>query len=416
MASDDESNAKDDDATDAPEQRDESPPKVSKDRISKDGDVDARPDEIEDGSDSETGQRWQLEEHSTIVKVLLVVIALFGVLIILAAWRLLPFDFGQEVTNNAYVQGRTTVISPQVSGYVVEILVEDFARVKAGQVLVRIDDRVYRNNVQKAIDQLRIREADLINTDQREVQAAAQIEAALAGIDGARANLARAVAEWRRASVLVEDDSISVREFEMAVATKAQAEANVTEAEAQLLVARENLESVRVSRKAQEASVNAARTMVRNAEIDLSFSEVVAPRDGALSAIDVKLGQLASTGTPLFYLVPNEIWVIANLKEVQTDKLRVGQGVSMTVDALDDATVKGRIQSIAPAAGSEFSLSKPDRATGNYIKVPQRISVRVQLDPDQEILTRMMPGMSVEATFTLEGDIPPYYDIAGAES
>ncbi len=391
------------------------PPKVPKERVSKDGDVDARPSDLDDGSEEGLAERWQIEEHSTLVKVLLVLVALLGVFIILSAWRLIPFNLGQEVTNNAYVHGRTTVISPQVAGYVVEILVDDFARVKSGQTLVKIDNRVYRNNVQKAIDQLRIREAELVNTDQKEAQAAAQIEAAKASIGGAQASLNRALAEWRRASVLVEDESISVREFEMSVATKERAEAGLVEAKARLRVAQENLETVRVGRKAQEAAVSAARTNVKNAKIDLGFSEVIAPRDGALSAIDVKLGQLVSAGTPLFYLVPEDIWVVANLKEVQTADLQLGQAVSMTVDALNDALVKGRVQSIAPAAGSEFSLSKPDRATGNFIKVPQRISVRVQLDPTQDILDRLRPGMSVEATFELEGDIPAYSKPAGAE-
>ncbi len=384
------------------------PPKVDKGRVSKDGDVQTEPGEVEDGSDKHDAERWQLEEHSLLVKVILAAIVLLGIFIILSTWRLLPFRLGAEETNNAYVKANTTVISPQAAGYVTEILVEDFDEVKAGQVLLKIDERAYENQLAGAQAQLEMQQANLADSSQKEQQARAQIAAARATIEGANAARERALADWRRASVLVQDGSISQREYDLTEATLRQSRSAVTQARAQLVVAQENLDSVRVARGALQASVGAAKAGVENATINLGYSTIVAPSDGTLSAIDVKVGQLVSPGTPLFYLVPKGFWVVANVKEVQTREIEVGQRVTLTVDALDDVKIVGRVARISPAAGSEFSLAKPDRAAGNFVKVPQRIPIRIDLDPEQEILGRLRAGMSVEAKFHLEGNIPPY--------
>ncbi len=384
------------------------PPEVPQYKVSRDGDVQTEKGEVDDGSDDHLAERWQIKEHGLLVKVFLLIVALVAIYLILVAWRLVPWGSDIERTNNAYVHGRTTVISPQANGYVTHIYVTDFDKVQAGQLLVTIDDRLYRNMVDQAEAQLAAAEAQLINSLQQEESAKARIVAARAAVSGAEANYERALADFKRAEELIVDGSISKREYDMTYAGKEQAASALKQAKAQVQVAIEALESIIVARAAQQAAVEGARATVQNAEINLSYTKIYAPVSGTISTVDVKLGQLVSAGTPLFYLVPEELWVVANLKEVQTHDLEEGQKVTMTVDALDDASVHGRVARIAPATGSEFSVSSPDRAAGNFVKVPQRISVRIELDPSQDHIDKLRPGMSVVAEFDKAERIKPY--------
>ena len=132
-------------------------------------------------------------------------------------------------------------------------------------------------------------------------------------------------------------------------------------------------------------------------EIDLANSIIRAPVDGRLSEIGVRNGAYVTAGTQLMFIVPHDIWVIANFKEAQTRKIVPGQKASFKVDALGNARFTGHVENLAPAAGSEFAVLKPDNATGNFVKVAQRIAVRIRIDPGQEMIQRLRPGMSVEA-------------------
>jgi multidrug resistance efflux pump len=157
-----------------------------------------------------------------------------------------------------------------------------------------------------------------------------------------------------------------------------------------------------VGRGALEAAVERARAQVRLAQIDLANTRIAAPRDGVLSEVGVRQGQYVTAGTQLMSLVPDRIWVVANLKETQMRKVRVGQPATLEVDALDEK-LRGHVERISPAAGSEFSVIRPDNATGNFTKVVQRIPVRISLDPGQSAVQRLRPGMSVVAHIDTRG-------------
>jgi multidrug resistance efflux pump len=152
-----------------------------------------------------------------------------------------------------------------------------------------------------------------------------------------------------------------------------------------------------VNRGALEAAVENARAQVRLAEIDLANTRIVAPRDGRLGEVSVRVGQQVQVGTQLTALVPDRIWVTANFKENQLKDIRIGQRAELAIDALGGRTLTGRVEQIAPATGSEFSVIRPDNATGNFTKVAQRVPVRIALDPGQEELHRLRPGLSVVA-------------------
>lgn len=325
-------------------------------------------------------------------------VILAGVLAILYAWGLPPFRPSSQTTDNAYVRGQTTIIAPQVGGYVTEVLVQDFDAVQAGQVLVKIDDRTYRQRVAQGSAGIAAQSASLSNSEQSRRSAEAQVRAQDAAIGNARAQLARAQADMRRVNDLVGEGSVSLRERDQTLAALRQAEAGVRQAEAQRQIALEQVRTVSVGRGGLEAGVENAKAAQGLADLDLERTVVRAPRAGKLSEVSVRVGQLVNPGTQMMYLVPQTHWVVANFKEAQTAGIRVGQPATLQIDALGGARLKGHVESIAPAAGSEFSVIKPDTGSGNFVKVPQRIAVRIRIDKGQKLSARLGPGMSVIAT------------------
>jgi multidrug resistance efflux pump len=341
------------------------------------------------------------------VTVVVVLLAVGGLLAVAKAWGLPPFSSNIQTTDNAYVRGTTTVISPQVSGYVTAVLVRDFDNVKAGQVLVQVDDRIYRQRVEQAKAQLEAQVATLSNSAQSARARAAGVQAQAAAIANARAQLVRAQADMRRVEDLVSDGSVSQRERDQTFAALGQAEAAVRQAEAARDIAQQDVRTVAVGRGVLEAGVEGAQASLRLAEIDLSNTAVRAPGAGRLSEIGVRQGQYVTAGTQLMFLVPAQVWVIANFREAQTARMAPGQPSSFTVDALANVRFTGRVEQMSPAAGSEFAVLKPDNATGNFTKVPQRIAVRITIGPNQPLAARLRPGMSVQARVDTRGGPRP---------
>ncbi|PCK91094.1 MULTISPECIES: HlyD family secretion protein [Pseudomonas] len=344
-----------------------------------------------------------------ISSVLFGVVALAGVLIVLYAWQLPPFTSPIQSTENAQVRGQTTLISPQLSGYVYEVPVQDFQFVKTGDLLVRLDDRIYKQRLDQALAQLDVQKASLANNLQQRRSAEATIVQRQAQLQNTIAQSRKSAADLRRNQALVTDGSVSKSELDVTRAADAQASAAVAEAKATLQIAREDLQTVIVNRGSLEASVANAEAAIQLARIDLDNTRIVAPRDGQLGQIGVRLGAYVNSGAQLMALVPERRWIIANMKETQMADVRLGQSVSFTVDALDDQTMHGRVQRISPATGSEFSLLPADNATGNFVKISQRIPVRIIVDDNQPLLERLRPGMSVVVSIDTgtEGDVPP---------
>ncbi|WP_134495778.1 HlyD family secretion protein [Microvirga pakistanensis] len=318
-----------------------------------------------------------------------------GVLLVLYAWRLPPFTSTVQTTDNAYVRGQVTVISPQLAGYVAQVLVQDFQHVKAGQILVTIDDRIYEQRLEQAKATLASQQAALANSEQKQRSAEAGIASSQARVESAQAALTQAAANWNRIEPLLERGVTTQSQADQARAALDQATASLHQAQAALEVSRQDLASTLVNRQSLEAAVQGAQAAVRLAEIDLQNTKIVAPDDGELGEVGTRVGQYVSAGTQLMTVVPERIWIIANFKETQIAGMRAGQPVAFTVDALDHARLTGRIERFSPAAGSEFSVIRTDNATGNFTKVAQRIPVRIAIDPGQALAERLAPGMSV---------------------
>ncbi|MET1067278.1 MAG: HlyD family secretion protein [Pseudomonas prosekii] len=322
-------------------------------------------------------------------------IAIIGVLIVLYAWQLPPFSSAVETTENALVRGQVTIIGPQLSGYVYEVPVTDFQHVKAGDLLVRLDDRIYKQRLDQSLAQLAVQKAALANVVQQRNSAEATIKLRQAAVADSQAQARKSAADLRRNKELINDGSVSKRELDVTMAANAQTIAAVAQAQANLEIARQDLQTVIVNRGSLEAAVASADAAVQLARIDLSNTRVLAPRDGQLGQIGVRLGAFVNSGAQLMALVPQQLWVIANMKETQMDEVRVGQPVTFTVDALNHRKFHGKVQRISPATGSEFSLLQADNATGNFVKIAQRVPVRITVDDGQEQSERLRPGMSV---------------------
>jgi len=348
-------------------------------------------------------RHWNPPKKPGIVTIFFAVLAVIAVVLILWAWNLPPFTNGDQVTQNAYVRGRTTVIAPQVSGYVTEVTVRDYETVQAGQVLARIDDRIYRQRVAAAQANVAAVEASLANSQQARASRTAAAEGQAAALASAQAQLLRAQADMRRVDELVGDGSVSLRERDSTLAALRAAEAQVNQARAAGAISQQDIRTVEVGRGGLEAQVEAARAQLKLAEIDLSNTVIRAPEAGQLGEIGVRTGQYVTNGTQLLSLVPPDHWVIANYKEAQTAHMAVGQPVIMKVDALAGAQIRGHVERLSPAAGSEFSVIRTDNGTGNFVKIPQRIGVRIRIDPGQTLAARLRPGMSVETRIVTRG-------------
>ncbi|MDR7256379.1 multidrug resistance efflux pump [Sphingomonas sp. BE270] len=358
--------------------------------------VAAEPSQQTEAAADKGSGRWQPPRRRPLVILIACLLAIIAILLVLAAWGLPPFSGGSQGTDNAYVRGRTTVIAPQVSGYVMQVLVRDYETVTPGQLLVKIDDRIYRARVEQARANLAAAEAALANSKQARASRTAGLEGQVAGIASAQAQLVRARADMARADDLSRDGSISLRERDQTLAALALAQAQVRQSQAATEIGRQDIRTVDVGRGGLEAQVAAARAQLHAAEIDMEHTVIRAPEGGKLGEVGIRVGAYVTNGTQLLAVVPPERWIIANLKEAQTGRIRPGQSVSFSVDALAGQHFAGRVERLAPAAGSEFAVLKQDNATGNFVKIPQRIGVRIAVDPRQRDADRLLPGMSVD--------------------
>ena len=346
--------------------------------------------------------RWSPPKRGTVTTAVIVLLIVATIIAILYAWQLPPFGGRFEQTDDAYVRGQTTVISPQVSGYVSGVPVKDFQDVRAGEVLVRIEDSIYSARVAQARANVLTQVANLQNSQQAQRSKEAGTLEQDAAVANAQAQLRRVQSDMRRVDALIDHGWVTTRDRDHQVAELRAAEAALSQARAAREIGTQDVRTVVVGRAGLSANVEAAKAQVRLAEVDLGHTVIRAPIAGQLSEVSVRQGQYVTSGTQLMFLVPKTFWVTANYKEAQTRNMRVGDEASFTVDALGGKRLMGHVENLAPAAGSEFAVLRPDNATGNFVKVAQRIAVRIRIDPGQPLAERLRPGMSVVARIRTE--------------
>ena len=299
-----------------------------------------------------------------------------------------------EKTDNAFIQADTVQVSPQVSGYVVEVLVADNAPVEAGQVLARIDPTSFQARLDQAVAN-----ADALDAavDDKAALEQAVIAERAAGVSIAQAEAGRMEADLKRYRDLAGQGWVSDQKLQTVRAGAAQSQAGVTQAQAALEAERRSAASLGSARAQTVAQAQAARAAVAQARIDLERTIIRAPAAGVVGARAVRPGQLVQPGVSLMSIVPlGKAYVIANFKETQLARLRIGQAVEIKADAFGGETIAGRVESFAPATGAEFALIPVENAVGNFTKIAQRVPVRVAVDRKAPLAGALRPGLSVE--------------------
>jgi membrane fusion protein (multidrug efflux system) len=310
-------------------------------------------------------------------------------------------------TDDAYVKADNTTIAPKVSGYLQEVLAKDNERVKAGQVLARIDDRDYRVALDQAKADVAAAKAMIASKQaQLEVQQAV-IDAAKATIAVDQANVTFAAQDNKRYTDLATTGSGSVQNAQQAQARIASANATLARDTANLTSALKQVDLLNAEIVQTEAAAAHAEAVQDQAGLNLGYTTITAPIDGVVGNRTLRVGQFVQAGTQLMSVVPIDgAYVVANYKETQLTGVREGQAVDIAVDTFPGQLVHGHVDSIAPASGQEFALLPPDNATGNFTKVVQRIPVKIALDGNNLSLIELRPGMSVIPTIETRSSSP----------
>ncbi|MCP1911376.1 MULTISPECIES: HlyD family secretion protein [Bradyrhizobium] len=330
------------------------------------------------------------------IPLFVVLVALVFVAVATSRWDAWVGSATIQTTNDAYVRAELTQLSSRVSGEVLTVAVSDFQRVKAGDLLVQIDPADYQAQVAQAEAGVVGAQAVLDNlNNQVELQYAtiAQAEAARLSAE-AQQTLARQ--EEERQQSLSQTDAGTRQRLEQATASYAKAEADVRASRAVIAAQRHQLEVLQGTKKQRAADLDAAKALLASAKLKLGYTKIVAPFDGVTGERQVQPGDYVNIGANLINVVPlPNVYVIANYKETQLTNVKPGQPVEVTVDTFAGQRLRGVVERIAPASGSQFALLPPDNATGNFTKVVQRIPVRIHFDKGQPLLERLLPGMSV---------------------
>jgi membrane fusion protein (multidrug efflux system) len=310
-----------------------------------------------------------------------------------------------ESTDDAYVQADSTIIAPKVSGYIGDVLVSDNERVKTGQVLARIDDRDFRTALNQAKADVAATEAAIHNLDSQIELQQPLIQQQAAEVEGTEANLTFAQEERSRYDDLMKSGSGTIQRAQQTDAALRSQIAQLVQSKAGLIAAKKKIEVLSTQRAQAAAQADRARALEQQAELNLSYTEILAPVDGTVGARSLRVGQFVQAGTQLMAVVPlDAVYVVANFKETQLTHVRDGQPVELRVDSFHSTPLKGHVDSLSPASGLEFALLPPDNATGNFTKIVQRVPVKILLD-DQRLNGMLRPGMSAVPTINTKATV-----------
>jgi len=403
---------------------------------------------------TEKRERWLQRLKQLVVPVIILLMAGGIVMLIAGNWNTWTSDRIEQRTDDAYVRADVTPLSTKVAGLVAKVAVTDYQAVKAGDLLVQLQDADFRAQVEQAAaavaggenalinnrrqkelqdsrivqagDGIRAGDADIAAAEAGIVAAISSIANARSGIEATKADVQRTLLERRRQEALVASESATRQRLEQVVADEeryraqlgsreadlAAAEAQLVSRRADLMRARARLASNNAELEAQKrqrgvldsqemllyADLKAKKASLALALTNLGYTRITAPEDGVVSERKVRAGQLVSPGTQILSLVQTEVWIQANYKETQLRHIRPGDPAELRVDAFSDVVFKGKVDQLSPASGSQFVLLPPDNATGNFTKIVQRVPVKIVLERGQATDGRLRPGMSVIAT------------------
>ena len=326
-------------------------------------------------------------------------LCLGAMVVVVAGWAWVGTS--GETTDNAYIRGDVTSLAPKVAGYVTAVEVEDNQTVRVGDVLFRIDDRDYRARLAQAVADVEAAQARLTNVDAEIQLQHALVRQADAERRAAAAQLKLAKIASDRGHKLIRSSAVGQEEVDERDAALSKAEAGVSAASATLDAEQQRIAVLATQREAAVAAVAHAQAVHDLAQIDLDDTVVRAPVDGVIGNRQVRVGRLVAPGTPLVDIVPvHDVWVVANFKETQVEHLQPGQRVRITVDGYPDQILDGVVDSFAPGSGSAFSMLPADNATGNFVRVVQRVPVKIRF-AGNPLPGRLVPGLSARVEIDL---------------
>jgi membrane fusion protein (multidrug efflux system) len=307
-----------------------------------------------------------------------------------------------ESTDDAFIAARQFAIAPKVPGYLTAVPVTDNEHVVAGQVIARIDDRDYRNALNEAQAQVAGGRANIENIDAQLIVQQAQISASQAQVDQAQAALVFAQQQAKRYQELAATALAgTVQDAQRYTSGLRQQQAAVESAQATLALAQRQIEALKAQRSSAAANLGLRKAQRDQAQLDLSHTIVTADQPGRVVQLSAAVGEFAQAGANLSMFVPDDIWVWANFKETQLDYMRPGQKVALEIDAYPERTIHAHLASVQPGSGTAFSLLPAQNATGNYVKIVQRVPVKLVMDdPPSDVA--LGPGMSVDPTVRVD--------------
>ncbi len=331
-------------------------------------------------------------------RILVFAVALVILFVVATRWNGWQGRAGWQTTDDAYLQSDLTPIAAKVAGYVREVPVNDFERVRAGQLTAQIVDDDYRAAVAQAEANVASARAQAQTLQAQQTLQAANVSAADAVVQSTAASLAQNNRDETRQRRLLTTGSSTTEASERLGTTHDQVVAQLSQNRAQAQAARRQMAVLAAQEAQAKAAVSAQEASLRLAKINLGYTRIVAPTDGVLGQRQVRPGQYLAVGGQVTTLTPlPRVWVIANYKETQLTHMVVGEAAEVRVDTFPGHVLKGHVLAFAPGSGSQFALLPPDNATGNFTKVVQRIAVKIAIDDADGLADRLRPGMSVVA-------------------
>jgi membrane fusion protein, multidrug efflux system len=339
-------------------------------------------------------------------------LGLLGLLVVAAGYLYWDHAGHFQATDDAFIAARQFGVAPKVSGYITAVPVTDNQHLAAGDLIARIDDRDYRVALAQAAAQVASAEAGVQNIGAQLSVQQAQIEADQAQVDQAQAGLVFAQQQATRYRDLAHSGAGSVQNEQQYSSQLRQAQATLDSAQAALKVAQRQIESLKAQHDNAVATLAQATAQRDQAQLNLGYTTIRAAQAGRIVNLTAAVGQFVQPGTNLTMFVPDQLWITANFKETQLDHMRAGQPVTIAIDAYPERAIHGRVASIQPGSGTAFSLLPPENATGNWVKVVQRVPVKIILDnPPPDVA--LGPGMSVEVSVRVNQHPSLYERLAG---
>lgn len=363
------------------------------------------------GTENNNGNKKRNKKFTIILIVVVILGGWFGI-------SKYVHSLHHEETDDAQVEANISPVIPRVSGYVTAIKVKDHQRVKKGDTLIILDDREMKIRLEQAEAALATAESNLASAQSSAGAAHANIATSQASvstadaqIETAKINVWRATEDFKRYENLIKDHSITQQQYEQALAARQTAEKQLQVLEQQRAQAAKQVNAVSSQSNATSSQIGIAAASIKQRKVDvddaklnLSYTVITAAEDGIVSKVTTQEGQFVQAGAALFSIVlNNDLWIVANFKETQVEKVKEGQKVIVEIDAFPGHKFEAKVGSFSPATGARFALLPPDNASGNFVKVVQRLPIRIEFtNPQDSLLKTLRAGMNADVDIHLD--------------